>query len=108
MALLSVCKGSSVVVENVFEKRLSHVSALIDMGADITVKGKRAYINGVNRLKGANVVANDLRGGAALVLAGLNAEGQTIVDNIFHVERGYFEFDKKLNAIGADIVKIDR
>ena len=55
-----------------------------------------------------NVVANDLRGGAALVLAGLNAEGQTIVDNISHVERGYFEFDKKLNSLGADIVKIDR
>ncbi len=108
MALLSVCQGKSVVVENVFEKRFSHATSLVDMGADIKVKGKRAYINGVNRLKGANVCAKDLRGGAALVLAGLNAEGQTKISNISHIERGYFEFDKKLRLLGADITKIDK
>ncbi|MBE7080937.1 MAG: UDP-N-acetylglucosamine 1-carboxyvinyltransferase [Clostridiales bacterium] len=106
MALLSVSSGKSVVVENVFEKRFSHVSSLIDMGANISVKGKRAYISGVNRLNGTQVYASDLRGGAALVLAGLNAEGQTIVNNISHIERGYFEFEKKLSSLGADIKKI--
>ncbi len=107
MALLSVCQGKSVVVENVFEKRFSHISSLVDMGADIKVKGKRAYINGVDRLKGAKVCANDLRGGASLILAGLNAEGQTTISNVFHIERGYFEFDKKLRGLGADIIKIN-
>ena len=106
MSLLTVCNGKSVVVENVFENRFTHVSSLIDMGADIKIKGKRASISGVNKLKGANVSANDLRGGAALVLAGLNAEGQTIVNNISHIERGYYDFDKKLNSLGADITKI--
>ncbi len=107
MSLLSVCKGKAIVAENVFEKRFSHVSSLIDMGADITVKGKKAYINGVERLCGANVYAKDLRGGAALVLAGLNADGQTLVNDIEHIKRGYFEFDKKLNSLGAEIKKID-
>ncbi len=107
MSLLTVCNGKSVVIENIFEKRFSHVLSLIDMGADIKVKGKRAFINGVSRLKGANVCANDLRGGAALVLAGLNAEGQTIVSNISQIERGYFELDNKLKALGADIKKIN-
>ncbi len=106
MALLSVSSGKSVVVENVFEKRFSHVSSLVDMGANISVKGRRAYVSGVNRLSGTQVYASDLRGGAALVLAGLNAEGQTIVNNISHIERGYFEFEKKLSSLGADIKKI--
>ena len=106
MALLSVSSGKSVVVENVFENRFNHVSSLIDMGANISVKGKRAYISGVNRLNGTQVYASDLRGGAALVLAGLNAAGQTIVNNISHIERGYFEFEKKLSSLGADIKKI--
>ncbi len=107
MALLSVCDGESVAIENIFEKRFAHVSALALMGANITVNGKRAFISGVKRLKGANVCANDLRGGAALVLAGLNAEGQTTVNNIAHIERGYFELDKKLSSLGADIKKIN-
>ena len=96
-----------VFVENVFEKRFSHVASLIEMGADITVKGKRANIRGVDRLYGAHVFAKDLRGGAALVLAGLNAEGQSIVENVEHIERGYFELDKKLKSLGAEIVKIN-
>ena len=107
MSLLTVSKGNSVVVENVFEKRFSHVASLIEMGADITVKGKRAYIKGVDRLYGAHVFAKDLRGGAALVLAGLNAEGQSIVENVEHIERGYFELDKKFKSLGADIIKIN-
>ena len=75
------------------------------MGADISVKGKTAIVKGVKRLRGENVVATDLRGGAALVLAGLNAEGQTTVENICYIERGYCEFDNKLRSLGADITK---
>ncbi len=105
MSFLSVCQGLSVISENVFETRYKHVSELIKMGADITVKGRTAIISGVNRLSGAEVVSTDLRGGASLVLAGLNAEGQTVVDGIWHVERGYYRFDEKLRALGADIVK---
>jgi len=108
MALLSVCQGQSIVEETVFENRFNHVLSLVDMGADIKVKGKRAFIKGVDRLKGTQVRANDLRGGASLVLAGLNAEGQTTVCDIFHIERGYFEFDKKLRLLGADIIKVNR
>ena len=105
MSLLAVCEGNSVVVENIFEKRFNHVASLVSMGADIAIKGRRAYICGVERLHGANICANDLRGGAALVLAGLNAEGQTIVNNISHIERGYYNFDKKLTSLGAEIIK---
>ena len=92
-----------MVTENVFEMRYKHVSELIKMGADISVKGRTAIINGVKRLQGASVYASDLRGGAALILAGLNAEGQTVVNNIHHVKRGYLDFDRKLSALGADV-----
>ena len=105
MSLLTVCNGVSVVSENVFEMRFRHIPELIKMGANIMVKGKNAIINGVDRLNGATVEASDLRGGAALVLAGLNAQGQTIVKNVNHIERGYYQMDKKLCSIGADIIK---
>ena len=98
-------QGKSVIKENVFEMRFRHIPELIKMGANIIVKGKNAIITGVERLNGAIVNANDLRGGAALVLAGLNAEGETIVNNVNHIERGYFQMDKKLSSIGADIIK---
>ncbi|MBO5068098.1 MAG: UDP-N-acetylglucosamine 1-carboxyvinyltransferase, partial [Clostridia bacterium] len=103
ISLLTVSDGVSVVTENVFEMRYKHVSELIKMGADISVKGRTAIINGVKRLQGASVYASDLRGGAALILAGLNAEGQTVVNNIHHVKRGYLDFDRKLSALGADV-----
>ena len=105
MSLLSVSKGVSVVTENVFEMRFKHVPELVKMGANITVKGQSAIVNGVEKLNGASVVAEDLRGGAALVLAGLSAEGQTIVNDIHHIERGYCLMDEKLRALGADIRK---
>lgn len=105
MALLSVCDGASIVSENVFEMRYRHVSELVKMGANISIKGKNAIINGIDRLHGANVFAKDLRGGAALVLAGLNAEGLTTVNDIHHIERGYLDMDKKLIELGADIKK---
>ena len=105
MSLLTVCNGVSVVSENVFEMRFRHIPELIKMGANVIVKGKNAIVTGVERLNGAMVSANDLRGGAALVLAGLNAEGETIVNNVSHIERGYYQMDKKLLSLGADIIK---
>lgn len=102
-ALLCVSSGQSTVIENVFEKRFGHVLELTKMGAQIKVSGKVAHIQGVPRLFGAAVTAGDLRGGAALVLAGLNAEGQTLIDGAHHVKRGYLDIDKKFAALGADI-----
>lgn len=103
MALASVSTGESAITENVFETRFAHVKELLKMGADICVKGKTAIVKGMPQLSGATVVANDLRGGASLVLAGLNAEGKTTVKNVHHVDRGYFDFDKKLLQLGANI-----
>ncbi len=105
MALLTVCNGVSVVSENVFEMRFRHIPELIKMGANIIVKGKNAIVTGVDRLNGASVNAYDLRGGAALVLAGLNAEGETVVNNVNHIERGYYQMHKKLSSLGADITR---
>jgi UDP-N-acetylglucosamine 1-carboxyvinyltransferase len=103
MVLESVSNGTSVIVENIFETRFKHVSELVKMGAHITVKGRNAFIWGVDRLSGAEVRANDLRGGAALVLAGLKAEGVTVVNDIHHIDRGYENFDGILNGLGAEI-----
>ncbi len=105
LALATVSDGVSLITENVFEMRFKHVPELIRMGADITVKGRTAKVRGVGKLMGADVYATDLRGGAALTLAGLAAEGVTRVYGVNHVERGYFEFEKNLRALGADIVK---
>ncbi len=104
-ALLSVCEGDSVVTENMFETRYNHIPELIKMGANISVKGRTAFIHGVKELYGAEVVAKDLRGGAALVIAGLVAQGKTTVLDIHHIERGYLDLDKKLCALGAEIYR---
>ena len=106
LALETVSSGTSVIVENIFETRYKHVSELTKMGADITVRDRLALVRGVNILKSAEVNACDLRGGAALVLAGLNAEGVTVVNNAKHIDRGYFMLDKALNFVGADIRRI--
>lgn len=105
MALLSVSYGASVIVENIFEMRFKHARELIKMGADIKLCERTAIVNGVKCLHGATVMAEDLRGGAALVLAGLSAEGKTVINGVHHVERGYCLFDKKLAALCADIKK---
>ena len=89
MSLLSVSSGTSVMVETIFENRFKHVPELIRMGANIRIDGKTAVVQGVDSLRGTTVTSHDLRGGAALVLAGLRAEGQTIVENTYHIERGY-------------------
>ncbi len=105
LALATISDGVSVITENLFETRFKHIPELIRMGADITVKGRTAIVTGVKSLYGAEVYANDLRGGAALTLAGLVAEGQTLVYGTNHIERGYARFEEKLSSLGAQIQK---
>jgi UDP-N-acetylglucosamine 1-carboxyvinyltransferase len=103
-ALLATAKGDSIMSERVFESRDKHVAELVAMGADIrNVEGRRFHIKGAEQLYGAEVHAHDLRGGAALILAGLAAEGKTIVKNSVYVERGYEAIHEDLQALGADI-----
>ena len=101
----AVAKGSTMVVENLFETRFKHVPELQKMGAQVKVKDRIAVFDGVSNLTGAEVNASDLRGGAALVLAGLIAKGRTKVNNVHFIERGYENFDLKLRSIGANIIK---
>lgn len=103
MALLTTCKGSSVVIETVFENRFMHVDELKRMGADIKIDGKSAIVRGVDQLTGAKVKASDLRAGAALILAGLVADGETEVGNIYHIDRGYVDIEGRLVNLGARI-----
>ena len=105
-ALLSKTNGLSAVTETVFPQRFMHVSELKRMGADIELEGSTAIIKGVNRLSGAPVMASDLRASAALVLAGLQAEGVTEVNRVYHIDRGYESIDEKLNGLGAHIERM--
>ena len=105
VSMLSIARGTSIVVETVFENRFKHVEELLRMGANIKLEGRLAVIKGVKKLVGASVCARDLRGGAALVLAGLVAEGETIVNDIKHIERGYERIEEKLSQVGASIRK---
>lgn len=105
--LLALSEGTSVVTESIFENRFKYVAELARMGADIKVEGNMAIINGVDNLMGAAISAPDLRAGAALVLAGLVADGYTILDQIAYIERGYEHFEEKLTALGASMKKID-
>ena len=107
MALLTVASGTSIITETVFESRFKHAEELMRMGADITIEGRTAIVKGVNALTGTTVHAKDLRGGAALIIAGLVAQGSTIVKGAKHIERGYEEIDKELQLLGANIRKID-
>ena len=104
-ALCTVSKGSSVITENLFETRFKFVPELKKMGADIAVADRCAFVSGVERLRGATVIAQDLRGGAALVLAALAAEGRSEVLDISHIDRGYSDLEYKLRSIGGDIVR---
>jgi UDP-N-acetylglucosamine 1-carboxyvinyltransferase len=106
-SLLSKAKGTSMVVETIFENRFMHISELKRMGARIKIDGRSAIIEGGNKLMGAQVRATDLRAGAALILAGLVAEGTTEITDIEHIERGYMNIDEKLRSIGANILKAD-
>lgn len=104
--LLTLAEGTSIVTDDIFDNRFRYVAELRRMGADISVDGKVAVIQGVGKLKGAPVVATDLRAGAAIVIAGLAAEGTTEIDNIFYIERGYEKIDEKLRGLGADIQRV--
>ena len=104
---LAVAQGTSVVTESIFENRFRYVDELSRMGANVKVEGNVAVIDGVKRLTGAYVSAPDLRAGAALVIAGLAADGYTVVDEIGYIQRGYESFEKKLQGLGAVIEKVD-
>ena len=105
LTLMSVAKGKSELRENLFESRFKHAFWLNKMGADIKIEGSTAVVNGVKNLRGREVYAEDLRGGAALVIAGLKAEGQTIVKNISHIDRGYEKIECLFEAVGGDIYR---
>lgn len=107
MALLSVVDGVSLVTETIWENRFMHVFELNRMGADITIDRSYAVVKGVPKLSGAPVMASDLRASAALILAGLVADGETLVQRIYHLDRGYEKIEQKLSALGADIRRID-
>lgn len=103
LALFTLCRGVSCVHERIFSDRLRVAGELNKMGADITVVGARAYVNGVDRLFGADLLACDLRSGAALVVAALGAEGRSVISGVSHILRGYENLDKKLRMLGADM-----
>jgi UDP-N-acetylglucosamine 1-carboxyvinyltransferase len=103
MALMSVARGASMITETIFENRFMHVPELCRMGADINVHGSSAIVRGVEGLSGAQVMATDLRASVSLVLAGLAAEGETVINRIYHLDRGYERLEDKLSTCGADI-----
>ncbi len=106
MALMAVANGLAVITETVFENRFMHVSEMVRMGADIVIQGKSAIVRGIPKLRGAPVMATDLRASASLILAGLAAEGMTVLSRVYHIDRGYQQIEKKLSVLGADIRRI--
>ena len=106
MALNAVALGNAKVTETIFENRFMHVNELLRLGAHISIDGKVAMVQGVPQLSGATVMATDLRASASLVIAGLVASGETVVDRIYHLDRGYDRMEEKLRALGADIERI--
>ncbi len=106
MALTTVCEGTSVIVENIFESRFKHIGELLRFGAKINVEGRMAVIEGIKHLGGANVRATDLRGGSAMILAGLNAYGITEITEIHHIDRGYEQPERVLTELGADVKRV--
>jgi UDP-N-acetylglucosamine 1-carboxyvinyltransferase len=106
MALMAVASGLSVITETVFENRFMHVSELMRMGADILIHGNSAMVKGIPKLKGAQVMATDLRASASLILAGLAAEGKTELSRVYHIDRGYEGIEKKFSALGANMKRV--
>ena len=106
MALNCIATGSSKVTETIFENRFMHVNELVRLGAHIQIDGKVSVVEGVEKLSGATVMATDLRASASLVIAGLVAEGETCVERIYHLDRGYDRMEEKLRSIGADIERV--
>ena len=107
MALDTLADGTSVIVETIFENRFMHVQELLRLGAHIDIDGHTAVVRGVPRLSGATVMATDLRASASLVIAGLAAEGETIVERIYHLDRGYERMEHKLRLLGAHIDRLN-
>jgi UDP-N-acetylglucosamine 1-carboxyvinyltransferase len=107
MALASIASGTAVITETIFENRMMHALELQRLGADITIQGTSAVVRGVDRLQGAKVMATDLRASAGLVVAGLAAQGETLVDRIYHLDRGYEALERKLGALGARIRRVN-
>ena len=106
MALLCLADGNSAITEKIFPDRFMHVAELLRMGADIRKEGPTTIVTGVKKLIGAPVMASDLRASAALVLAGLVAEGQTTIQRVYHIDRGYERIEVKLAALGADVRRV--
>lgn len=106
MALMSIAEGTSVIREGIFESRFMHVPELLRFGADISQKGSTAVVHGVDRLEGAKVMATDLRASVSLVLAGLAAEGQTTINRVYHLDRGYEDIERKFRRCGAQISRV--
>jgi UDP-N-acetylglucosamine 1-carboxyvinyltransferase len=106
-ALMSKAEGTSMVIETIFENRFMHINELKRMGANIKIEGRSAIIEGAPSLMGAQVKATDLRAGAALILAGLAADGVTEITDIEHIERGYVEIDRKVQSLGAKIERVE-
>jgi UDP-N-acetylglucosamine 1-carboxyvinyltransferase len=106
MAMMTIGNGLSVITETVFENRFMHVSELMRMGADIVIQGNSAVVKGVSKLRGAPVMATDLRASASLILAGLAAEGTTVLSRVYHIDRGYQKIERKLSLLGANIKRI--
>jgi UDP-N-acetylglucosamine 1-carboxyvinyltransferase len=106
MALMCTAQGMSRLEETIFENRFMHAPELIRMGADIDVRGGVATVKGVPKLRGAPVMATDLRASVSLILAGLAAEGETLVSRVYHLDRGYERIEEKLSAVGALIERV--
>jgi UDP-N-acetylglucosamine 1-carboxyvinyltransferase len=106
LALMTQAHGTSVITENIFENRFMHASELMRMGADIRIDGARAIVTGKTTLSGARVIASDLRASASLVIAGLVAEGSTLIDRVYHLDRGYEKLEEKLLGVGAEIERL--
>ena len=106
VALNAIAEGSALVTENVFEGRFMFINELVRLGADITTDGHHAFVKGREVLSSAPVAATDIRAGAALVLAALVCDGTTIIEDVYHVDRGYPKFDEQLRALGATIQRI--
>jgi len=106
MALATQADGTSVITENIFENRFMHALELVRMGANIKIEGSRAIVRGKAQLSGAAVLASDLRASASLVLAALIADGETIIDRVYHIDRGYENIEEKLRGVGAQIRRL--
>ena len=106
MLFRSMADGASVLTETIFENRYMHVPELARMGADIQVTGRSAVVRGVKEMNGAPVMATDLRASMSLIIAGLAAEGETNVQRVYHLDRGYERLEEKLSAVGADIERV--